>query len=149
MWPDDSIMLKTINTILTYKSHCPEAPNFCFKMTLEAAEKNFLVLKRHGFDLSKAIEDQSNTPVGYGSEFKKPRILSHLLGNHPLWPMMESILKHGAQWPTNPISEEERIGDAKEALKFGNHKGAKSQPELLKRLVTGDVIHGPSAPQQN
>ena len=61
------------------KSHCLEAPEFCFKMTLEAAEKNFLVLKRHGFDLSKAIEDQLNTPVGYGSEFRKPRLLSPLL----------------------------------------------------------------------
>ena len=39
-----------------------------------------------------------------------------------------------------------RIGDLKEALKFGNHKGAKSQPDLLKRLVTGDVIHGYSLP---
>jgi hypothetical protein len=46
----------------------------------------------------------------------------------------------------DPISEEERIADVKEALQFGNHKGAKSQPELLKKLVTGDVIHGYSLP---
>ena len=79
VWPADSIMLKTIESILTHESHCLEAPEFCFEMTLEAAEKNFLVLKRHGFDLSKAIKDQSNTPVGYGSESRKPRLLSPLL----------------------------------------------------------------------
>ena len=135
-----------IESILASESPCPDAPDFCFEMTLEAAEKNFLVLKRHGFNLSKAIEAQSNTPVGYGSKFRKPLILSPLLGNHPLWPMMESILENGAQWPTDPILEEERIADVKEALQFGNHKGAKSQPELLKKLVTGDVIHGYSLP---
>jgi hypothetical protein len=85
-----------IESILASKSPCPDAPDFCFEMTLEAAEKNFLVLKRHGFDLSKAIKAQSNTPVGYGSKFRKPLILSPLLGNHPLWPMMESILENGA-----------------------------------------------------
>ena len=111
-------MLKTIKSILTHESHCLKAPEFCFEMTLEVAEKNFLVLKRHDFDLGKAITAQLNSPVGY----------SPLLGNHPIWPMIKSILKNGTQWPTDPISEEERIGDVKEALKFGNHKGAKSHP---------------------
>jgi hypothetical protein len=146
VWPANSIIIQMIESILASESPCPDAPDFCFEMTLEAAEKNFLVLKRHGFNLSKAIEAQSNTPVGYGSEFRKPLILSPLLGNHPLWPMMEFILENRAQWPTDPISEEERIADVKEALQFGNHKGAKSQPELLKKLVTGDVIHGYSLP---
>ena len=146
VWPTNSIMIQMIKSILVSKSNCLDAPDFCFEMTLEAAEKNFLVLKSHGFDLSKAIKAQWNTPVGYGSEFRKPQILSPLLGNHPLWPMMESIFKNGAQWPTDPISEDKPIADVKEALIFGNHKGAKSQPELLRKLVTGDVIHGYSLP---
>ncbi|MBM4076045.1 MAG: hypothetical protein FJ267_10410, partial [Planctomycetes bacterium] len=60
--------------------------------------------------------------------------------------MMSSILEKGAQWPTTPISEEDRIADVKEALIFGNHKGALYQPDLLKQLVNGDVIHGYSLP---
>ena len=107
-----------IESIRASKSCCPNTPKFFFEMTLDAAEKNFLVLKRHDFDLGKAIKAQLNSPVGY----------SPLLGNHPIWPMIKSILKNGTQWPTDPISEEERIGDVKEALKFGNHKGAKSHP---------------------
>ena len=94
VWPSDSTMIRTIKSILASNSPCPDAPEFCFEMTLEAAEKNFLVLKRHDFDLGKAIEAQATSPVGYGSEFRKPEILSPLLGNHPLWPMMRSILEN-------------------------------------------------------
>ena len=32
--------------------------------------------------------------------------------------------------------------DLEEALTFGNHKGASSQPELLRRLIEKDVTHG-------
>ena len=146
VWPDDSNMIKMIESILASESPCPDAPDFCFEMTLEAAEKNFLVLKHHDFDLGKAIEAQSTSPVGYGSEFRKTGILSPLLRNHPFWPMMKSILENGAEWPMDPISEESCIADVKEALLFENHKGAISQPELLMKLVTGDVIHGYSLP---
>jgi hypothetical protein len=90
-------MLQIIKQILESKSPCPTKPEFCFEMTLEAAEKNFLVLKHHSFDLGKAIKAQSNSPVGYGSEFRKHWILSPLLGNQPLWPQMKSILKNGSQ----------------------------------------------------
>jgi hypothetical protein len=38
-------------------------------MTSKEAEKNFLVLKHHNFMLGTAIKAQSNSPVGYGSEF--------------------------------------------------------------------------------
>jgi hypothetical protein len=55
---------------------------------------------------------------------------------------MNSILKNGSQWPTKPILKEEQIDNVKEALEFGNHKGAKSQPELLLKLVSNDAIYG-------
>jgi hypothetical protein len=146
VWPANSAMLQIIKQMLESESPCLTKPKFCFEMTLEAAEKNFLVLKCHSFDLGKAIKAQLNSPVGYGSEFRKHWILSPLLGNHPLWPQMKSILKNGSQWPTEPISEEERIGNVEENLQFGNHKGAQSQPELLLKLVTGNVIHGYAIP---
>jgi hypothetical protein len=79
-------MLKIIQQIIGSESLCPNKLEFCFEITLEAAERNFLVLKCHNFKLGTAIEAQSKSPVGYGSEFQKPWILSPLLGNHPLWP---------------------------------------------------------------
>jgi hypothetical protein len=111
-------------------------------MTLEAAEKNCLILKHHNVDLGAAIKAQPKSPVGYCSEFQKPWMLSPLLENHPLWPQMKSILENGTWWPITPISKKECISNLKEALKFCNHKGAKSQPELLLKLVSNNIIYG-------
>ncbi len=72
-------------------------------------------------------------------EFRKGELLLPLLKNHPLWNQMNEMLAHGSQWPTKPITKEDRATDLIEALKFRNHKGATTQPELLLKLVSGDV----------
>ncbi len=51
----------------------PTPPGFVFKLTEEAAEKNFMILKRYDFDLAKAIHAQRSSPLGYGSEFRPPK----------------------------------------------------------------------------
>jgi hypothetical protein len=129
------------------KSFFPEELEFCFKMTLDAAEKIFFILKHHNLDLGVAIKEaQSSLPVGFGSELRKPLIFLPILKNHLLWPKMKSILENGSQWPIKPITEKERTGNIVEAIKFGNHKRATSQPELLMELVLGDVKHGYTIP---
>ena len=40
------------------------------------------------------------------------------------------------------LSTEDKLEDLKEALEFRNHKGAKNNPELLKKLVEKDITHG-------
>jgi hypothetical protein len=52
---------------------------------------------------------------------------------------MKEILINGSRWPTKKIPEEDRIANLLEALEFGNHKGTTTQPELLLKLVSGDV----------
>jgi hypothetical protein len=59
---------------------------------------------------------------------------------------MEQLLLEGSKWLMAPTPEECRIADLNKAIEFGNHKGATSQPELLRELVTGDVIHGYALP---
>ena len=59
---------------------------------------------------------------------------------------MKSILLNGSRWPLTPITESERVEDLQEAIKFGNHKGAEMQPELLLKLVSGDIIYGYGIP---
>jgi hypothetical protein len=108
---------------------------------LEAANKNFILLKcKFGGDLSKALLAQSNSPLGYGSEFKPIKTLELIFKNHRSWSRMKRILTHGSKWPLQPLNEEDRIKDVEEALNFGNHKGAIKQQELLEKLVTDDVI---------
>jgi hypothetical protein len=103
-------------------------------------------MKRHNLDLGAAIQVQSKSPVGYSFEFWKPSVLASLLSNHPLCASIKAILDNGSQWQMDPITKEERIGNVDEALKFGNHKGATSQPDLLLQLVSGDVKYGYARP---
>jgi len=117
-------------------------PEFQFAMTEEAAEKNFCVLKKYGLDLSRAIDAQKSSPLGYGSEFRPIETLEKVFGLHPNWKRMKDILAHGSKWPLEDLDFEARALDLQEALEFGNHKGATEKPQLLEELVTKDVIHG-------
>jgi hypothetical protein len=128
--------------VLESKSQTPEKPEFTFELTGRAAKKNYMVLGKYDFDLSKALEAQRNTPLGYGSEFRDPEILEQLLGKHPNWTRMKKILTEGSTWPLDEINEEEKAKDVREAMKFGNHKGAKEQLGKLRELTGNDVRHG-------
>ncbi len=131
-----------IKSIVNLESPRPTKPLFAFTLDSEAVEKNYLVLKKLNLDIGLALKAQSSSPLGYGLEFRKCNVLSPLLMHHPLWPRMGQLLLGGSKWPTSPILEECRRADLQEALEFGNHKGATSQPELLKELITRDVTHG-------
>ncbi len=111
-------------------------------MTQEEVAKNFLVFKQYRFDLGRSIKVQKLSPLGYGSEFKKPHVLQQIFKNHLLWARMECLLLKGSQWPLEEISKSNRVADLQEALQFGNHKGATSKPELLRELITEDIWHG-------
>jgi len=80
---------------------------FAFEFSLEAANKNFILLNRKfGGDFSKALLAQSNSPLGYGSEFKPTKTLELIFKNHPSWSRMKRILTHGSKWPLQPLDEE-------------------------------------------
>ena len=55
---------------------------------------------------------------------------------------MKRTLTHGSKWPLQPLGEENRKKYVEDTLNFGNHKGANKQQELLKKLITDDVIRG-------
>jgi hypothetical protein len=55
---------------------------------------------------------------------------------------MSRLLRSGSVWPLELLDEEKRKQDVKEAITFGNHKGAKSHPDVLANLVAKDVKHG-------
>ena len=120
----------------------PTKPEFAFNMSMEAAERNYLLLKKYDGSLEAAIRAQGDSPLSMGSEFRPPEVLQAIYGGHPIWERMVSLLKNGSTWPLDPIDEELRKSDLHEALEFGNHKGAKQNPELLLELVSKDVKHG-------
>jgi hypothetical protein len=59
---------------------------------------------------------------------------------------MESILTHGRKWPLINTSDDNRANNVIEALTFGNHKGASTKPDLLKKLVEKDIKYDYSIP---
>ena len=111
-------------------------------MTKEAAEKNFLVLKKYDMKLEDAIQAQHSSPMSYGSEFRPPETLELVFGNHPNWERLRCILSNGSKFPLSELDFQSRASDLEEALEFGNHKGAEQQPDLLEKLVKKDIIHG-------
>ncbi len=82
IWPKN--MMEIIEVIVKLPNTCPETPLFKFEMNREAAESNFHALRKFNFDLEKALSAQVGSPVGYGPEFRKGKLLLPLLKNHPL-----------------------------------------------------------------
>jgi hypothetical protein len=123
-----------------------KSSEFQFKLTKEAAAKNFLTLKKYGLNLEKALEAQKGTPLEYGSEFRTREELSPIFQDHPLWPFMVDNLTTGASFPLRELDEETRLLDFNAALARGNHKGAQKKPDSLKDLVNKDIIHGYGLP---
>jgi hypothetical protein len=125
-------LIEIINEVRAEAIPAPTPPK-------EAAEKNFVILKRYDFDLAKAIHVQRSSPLGYGSEFRPPKTVMKIFKHHPLWGRMECLLIEGSKWPLMEISKSNRLADLIEALQFGNHKRASQKPDLLKKLISDDI----------
>jgi hypothetical protein len=114
-----------------------------FKMSSEAAHKNYCILKtKFNNNINQAILTQMDSPLGYGPEFQKSTALASLLNLHPNWMHLNLLLNKGSSWPLDAISNLDQQEDVKVALTFGNHKGAKNNHELLESLVNSNVVHG-------
>ena len=145
VWPPSLISILQ-NTMATPCRH-PSKPIFEFDTSVEAAEKNFIILMRKfGGDLHEALNAQQGTPLQYGSEFKPVSILAPIFSLHPSWEKMKTVLSDGSSWPLAPLDDQNRLLDIDDALAFGNHKGANQQPELLLKLVSDDVTRGFALP---
>jgi hypothetical protein len=121
-------------------------PRIYLQTTESAASHNLEILNKYRNELGKALRANENSPLGYGSEFWKLQELKKVFGFHPLWSRLESILRNRSKWPLEEISKEHRKRDLDDTLSFGNHKVATAKPELLKKLINKDVIHGYSLP---
>jgi hypothetical protein len=104
-------LISIIRSIRGQPIPAPSEPEFFFETMQEAAAKNFLVFKWYRFDQGRAIEAQKLSPLGYGSEFKKPHVLQQIFKNYPLWARMECLLIQGSRWLLEEISKSDRVAD--------------------------------------
>ena len=135
-------MIQLVREIVSLPSIQPLDLEFKFSLDREAAMINFNVLKKHELNLKVALEAQKNSPLEYGSEFRPTQSLKSIFKWHPNWKRMRSIMENGSTWPLEDLSVSNRRKGLEETLAFGNHKGAKSNPKLLKELVEKDVCFG-------
>jgi len=119
---------------------------FHFNLSREAAEANFAILESSDFNLDSIIRAHHPSPLSYGSEFRPVAQLQRIFGLHPSWNRMQARLDSGSNWPLEPLPFEQRRSDLRDALAFGNHKGATEQPSLLRQLVEEDVCSGYGLP---
>jgi hypothetical protein len=134
IWPTN--LIEIIRAIKQIPPRQPSRPEFSFELLEEAAEKNFRILMRkYGGPLSDALAAQEDLTVGYGSEFRDVATLANIFQRHLNWTRMSWILTHGSEWPLEPLNNECRLADVREALIFGNHKGALMKPDLLLQLM--------------
>ena len=98
VWPID--LVDRVRSILQLPVRQPTKPEFSFELSMESAEKIFLILtKKYSGSLEAALEGQHESPLGMGSEFRPIEVLETIYGNHPIWGRMVPILQQGSTWP--------------------------------------------------
>ena len=139
VWPLDLIPI--LQQIVSTACHQPTNLLFAFDFSFEAANKNFILLKHKlSGNFQKALLAQSDMPLGCRLEYKPIKMLKPIFKNHPSWSRMKQVFTHGSRWPLLPLNKENQIKDIEEALVFGNHKGTVQQQDLIRKLVTDNVI---------
>jgi hypothetical protein len=98
-------LIDIIRAVREEATLAPTAPEFMFELTSEAAERNFMILKKNNFNLATAIEAQKSSLLGYRSEFQPPKTLQKIFASHPLWKWMERLLIEGLKWPLTELSK--------------------------------------------
>ena len=142
--PTDSWMVTQLKNIHNAGCTTPKKPTFCFQNNLEAAKHNAKLIESSEFDIDRAIRNQPDTTVSYGSEFRPAHILQKLLEHHEDWNRAKDILEKGSNSESNPIDESTRLNDLQSNINFGNHKSAQTQEavETLKKHYGKEVKHG-------
>jgi hypothetical protein len=120
---------------------CPHLskPLFKFDLSVEVAEKNFILLRHiFGGNLHLAPHAQNGLPLSYGSKFKLALMIESIFKFHPSWQKMKTVLTKGSECPLSTLDDSEQLKDINDMLKFGNHNRANQQQELLLKLVKDD-----------
>jgi hypothetical protein len=125
----------------------PLKPLFKFDLSVEAAEKNFILLThKFGEDLHLTLHNQNGLPLSYGSKFKPASMLESIFRVHPSRQKMKTVPSKGLAWPLLTLDNSKQLKDINNALRFGNHKGADQQQELLLKLVKDNAVRGFALP---
>ena len=92
--------------------------------------------------LESALLQDRLSHTGCGSEFRPWHILAPLFHKHPFWSHARELLICGSTTQAKPLTGSQRRRANREALAFGNHKGAKKNTTLLRSLLEDEAKYG-------
>jgi hypothetical protein len=116
-------------------------------MTAEAAKNNKKLLQLYNFNLTALLDDFQGTTLGYGLEFRPVEQLWTILGAHPHFNQLETILTNGMAYQfAEELPDAKRVAELTAIIARGNHKSAESRPEHVSKALAKDVTHGFSMP---
>lgn len=88
------------------------------------------------YDIAMLIRnDGPLSPLQPGSEFCPIELLDPLFDWHPFWPAAKKTILEGARFYQEPLHEDLRLGDLREALRYGNHKSAIKKADFLQEAL--------------
>jgi hypothetical protein len=147
--PDDTFdlpawLLKEITIIAATPSPTPTKSSVRFDVSREAADHNASLLRAIDYDFQNFFQQQAGTTLAFSSEFRPIEQIRPLLRRHPGFPELAEVLVTGMPYRySREITEKEREQEVLAMLVRGNHKSAKEEPEIVEKLLTKDVVHGP------
>jgi len=100
------------------------------------------ILKQYQNNVSRYIEENEDSIISYGSEFRPVAILDNLFMHHRSWPTLRCILTKGSKWPLEPITKGDRVKKNNEFISRGNHKSANTYLNILKGTLEKEVSQG-------
>ncbi|KAI2494737.1 hypothetical protein MHU86_19774 [Fragilaria crotonensis] len=125
---------------------CPQSPNSVRGLRgCVSAQRG--VTESFDFDLGRLIQAFDSSTIGFGSEFRKVSELRPLIGRHPHFPRLETLLTEGMQYVFDrELSSQERGDEVTAMLARGNHKLAQQEQDRVGELLAKDVTHGFTIP---
>jgi hypothetical protein len=125
----------------------PKHPTLIFATTPQALSHNARQLANAGHDLSQLLDRNRETTLHFGSEFRPIHQLEMVLGGHPLFSQLRTILTEGMDYRfKTELSESDRLIELTQMLERGNHKSSDAEPDIVNKLLLKDVTHGFSIP---
>jgi len=126
----------------------PKAPTVRFSCDKESLQHNTETLRKCDWNLEAFFELQKDTTIAHGSEFRPIDQLERLVGEHPNFPFLKTMLEQGFQYfVQNELSEEERMEEFDAQFERGNHKSASGENEAIAQsLLENDVKYGFALP---
>ena len=140
--------LEVVQRVAKTPATTPNKSEFIFEFSQAAARNNSMIMRRHGYDLAKAIQAYPNTTISPGSELRTFDLLDTLLSHHPNFERFKENSTKGIDYDISELPEEERVKELIDQIERGNHKSALTQEAepIVSKLMSEDVTLGYAIP---